>query len=154
MLSIAHSAKRVSINVMTFVALIIFTTVLCPALAKASNIEPLNDCSVAQVYTFSCQQTGNYFDSTEALQSTVTAVAGLDHVQLDAIGANLSTSTLLSGVSMTGSSGAVTDVNQNDSPGRLPEPPSLTLMCIGLVAGLGIHLRKTTSRNTQPEPAL
>jgi uncharacterized membrane protein YqgA involved in biofilm formation len=168
MLSIAHSAKRALINVVIFVASIIFTTILCPVLANALNIEPLNDCAngisqgpakttIAQVYTFRYQQTGNDLGSTEALQNAcVTAVANdfLDDVQSDIIAPDLSTGVLLSGVGVTGSSGAVSDASANDSPDRVLEPPSLTLMCIGLVAGLGIHLQKTTSRSIPFSPAL
>jgi hypothetical protein len=177
MLSNAHSAKRVSINVVAFVASIIFTTNLCPVLANASRIELLNDCAngisqgqpnatTAQGYTFSCQPAGNYFGSTEALQS-VDVIAGasdflhpvrldpaqLDPVQLDIVATDLSASPLLSGVSVTESSGAVSDADQSDSPDRVPEPLSLTLICIGLVAGLGIHLHKTISRNIPSAPA-
>jgi hypothetical protein len=169
MLSIAHSAKRVSTKVAAFVAPIIFTTVLCPVLASASNIELLSDCAnsisqdqsyvtPAQVYTDSCRQPGNDFGSIGAWQNTYAAdIASdsLDLVQLDVIATDLYTGSLLSGNSKTGSSEAVSDANASDNPDRVPESPSVTLICVGLVAGLGMHLRKTISRNTPfgPEPS-
>ena len=168
MLSIARCAKRVSTKVAAFVAPIIIPTILCPVLASASNIDLLSDCAngirqdqnnvtPAQVQTYSCRQPGNDFGSTDALQNTDAAVASdsLDLVQLDVIATDLSTGTLLSGNSTTGSSQAVSKVNASDRPDRVPEPPSVTLMCLGLVAGLGMHLRKTISRSTPsaPEPS-
>lgn len=166
MLSIARCAKRVSTNVVAFVPSIILTTILCPVLASASNIEPFNDCAnsisqdqsnvtPAQVYTYSCRRPGNNFGSADALQNTyVAAVASdsLDLVQLD-VATDLSTSSLLPENSTTGPSEAVSDAS--DNPDRVPEPPSVTLMCLGLVAGLGMHLRKTISRSTPsaPEPS-
>jgi hypothetical protein len=157
MSSIAHSAKRVSTNLVAFVTSIFLTTILCSVFASASNIEIPNDCAngigqgqtnapPAQFYTDSCREPGNYSGSTDAPQSTYVAGAAsdsLDLVQLDVFAADLSTGVLLSGIGTPGSSEAVSDVNASDSPDRVPEPTSFTLMCVGLLAGLGIHLRKT-----------
>jgi hypothetical protein len=169
MLSIAHSAKRVSTNVVAFVASMIFTAILCPALASASSIELLNDCAngitqdqsnvtPARIHTYSCRHPGNDFDSTGALQNTYFAAVvsdSLNLVQLDVIATDLYTGSLLSGNSTTGSSEGVSKVSASETPDRVPEPPSVTLMCLGLVAGLGMHLRKTISRSTPsaPEPS-
>jgi hypothetical protein len=156
MLSIAHSAKRVSTNLVAFLASIVLTTILGPALASASNIELPNDCVngigqgqinaiPAQFPTDSCRQPGSDFGSTDASQSTYVAAAtdSLDLVQLDDFATGLSIGVLPSGIGTPGSSEAVSDVNASDSPDRVPESPSVTLMCIGLVAGLGVRLRKT-----------
>lgn len=167
MLSIAHSAKRVSTNVVAFLASIILTTTLCPVLASASNIDLLSDCAngisqdqsnvtSAQIHAYSCRQPGNVFGSTGALQNTYFAAVAsdsLDLVQLDVIATDLYTGGILSENSTTGSSEAVSDANASERPDRVPEPPSVTLICLGLVAGLGMHLRKTTSRNTPFGPA-
>lgn len=162
MLSIAHSAKRDSTNVVTCIASIIFAAILCPVVASASNIELLNDCAnsishgesnvtPAQVYTYSCREPGNYFDSAGASQNTYVAAFASDSPdleQLDVIAIDLPTANLLLGNSTTASSEAVSNVNATGNPDRVPEPPSVALMCLGLVAGLGIHLRKTISRST------
>ena len=141
MSSIAHSAKRVSTNLVAFVTSIFLTTILCSVFASASNIEIPNDCAngigqgqtnapPAQFYTDSCREPGAASDS-------------LDLVQLDVFAADLSTGVLLSGIGTPGSSEPVSDVNASVSPDRVPEPTSFTLMCVGLLAGLGMHLRKT-----------
>jgi hypothetical protein len=133
MLYIAHSAKFSLVKA----AYLIFIVLLFANVAKAANIELLNDCgsaspTSAQTYSYLClgggdTLPGNLFDPVPS-----------DIFTSDPFATNLP-----SEFTYTGSLSTIDEVQTaaETSP-RVDEPSCLTLLSIGSVLALGVHLRR------------
>ena len=132
MLSIAHSARFRLLKV----AFLIFIVLLFANVAKAANIELLNDCgsgnpTSAQIYPYLCLG-GNTLPSNL-----------LDPVPSDIFTSDPFATNLPSEFTIAGSLNTIDEVRTaTETSPRVDEPSCLTLLSIGSVLGLGVSLRR------------